>query len=153
MPAVMFVCTANRSRSPIAAAAFRKELASHGLPENWRAFSAGTWTTEGLPAAADAIASARRLGLELSDHLSRVVTPATIQEADVILVMEQGQKEALQNEYAGARGKVHLLSESATGSSYDIPDPVSAASAAEIHDEIANLVHTGFDRICALAGR
>ncbi|MFH1184033.1 MAG: hypothetical protein V1755_03215 [Chloroflexota bacterium] len=152
MPVILFVCTANRSRSPIAAACFRRELASHGMLDGWRVFSAGTWTTDGLPPAADAIASARRLGLDLSDHVSKVITPASIQAADVIVVMEQGQKEAILSEYPAAGGKVHLLSEVATGASYEVPDPISPVSAAEIHAEIADLVKKGFHRIRALAG-
>jgi len=151
MPAVLFVCTGNRSRSPIAAASFEKELVDRGLLDNWRVSSAGSWAEAGLPLSADAAASAARLGLDLSSHLSKAITLDSVDEADVILVMEQGQKEALQIEFAAAGAKVHLLSEVATGSSYDVPDPISPASAAEIHAEIADLVHRGFDRIYALA--
>ena len=151
MPAVLFVCTANRSRSPIAAATFLKELANRGIADAWDVQSAGTWTADGLAPAADAVASAERLGLDLADHLSQVITPKLVQKADVVIVMEQGQKEALRHEYAGARDKIHLLSEVTAGLAYDVPDPITPASAAKIHTEIVELVQNGFDRICALA--
>ena len=153
MPTVLFVCTANRSRSPVAAACLRKELASRGVGEDWWVISAGTWTTDGLPPVEVAILGAKRLGLDISGHASRVVTAERMQDADLVIVMERGQKEALENEFPQAAGKVHLLSEVARGSSYDIPDPLLSVLEGDGYDEIDELVHAGFDRICALVGR
>jgi protein-tyrosine phosphatase len=150
MPAVLFVCLANRSRSPIAAASFRKELIRRGVQKGWRVASAGTWTTDGLPPTPDAIVSAKRLGLNIDNHLSKVITPRMIEQADLVIVMERGQKEALQHEYACDGEKVHLLSEVATGLAYDLPDPKSTIESADVHTEINDLVQRGFEHICAL---
>jgi protein-tyrosine phosphatase len=151
MPNILFVCTANRYRSPIAAACFRKELARRKLQEKWKISSAGTWTTDGLPASSDAITSAKRLGLDISNHQSRAITGALMQDADLILVMEQGQKEALEIEFPKSAHKVHLLTEAATGISYDIPDPAVSSSAGEVHTELDELIRQGFDRLRELA--
>ena len=151
MPAILFVCTANRFRSPLAAACFQKELAVRKPDGDWQVSSAGTWTMDGQPAALEAMKGARQLGLDIRDHKSRIITAETIKNADVILVMEQGQKEALCSEFPDSAFKVHLLSEAASGVAYDVPDPVSSAAAGEIPGEVDELIHAGFDRICALA--
>ena len=118
----------------------------------WKIASAGTWTTDGLPAASEAINGARRMGLDISRHASQAITPQLMRDADLVIVMEQGQKEALRSEFPQCAGKVHVLSEAATGTVFDIPDPASALSGAEVPGEIDELIHEGFDRIRALAG-
>lgn len=151
MPSVLFVCTANRFRSPIAAACFARELTLHKLPASWHVSSAGTWTQDGLPAIGAAVLAARRIGLDIRGHAARGITAQMVQDADLILVMEQGHKEALRSEFPAAAGRIHILSEMAGALAYDIPDTQSPAGAAEVATEIADLVRSGFDRICALA--
>lgn len=151
MPFVLFVCTANRFRSPIAAAIFRKELALRNIAIDWRVASAGTWTMDGLPAATEAIAGARRLGLDISQHASRTITAQLMRDADLILTMEQGQCEALKSEFPGQSAKVHVLTEAATGSAYNIPDPIEVSTGDEVTGELDELIRSGFDRICSLA--
>lgn len=151
MPTIVFVCTANRYRSPIAEACFQGELSLRHQADKWQVLSAGTWAIDGMPAAPQAIHLASHMGLDISGHRSRVITPELMQAAELILVMEQGHKEALQIEFPGSAHKVHLLSEAATGSSYDIPDPAGAGSDDGVSQEISELIRTGFDRICVLA--
>ena len=111
MPVVLFICTANRFRSPIAEACFRQELVTRQLDAGCQVSSAGTWTTDGMPATQSAISGARYLGLNIAGHRSRIVNAELMGEADLIIVMEQGQKEALQAEFPRNAHKVHLLSE------------------------------------------
>ncbi|RPJ38045.1 MAG: low molecular weight phosphatase family protein, partial [Chloroflexi bacterium] len=68
MPSVLFVCMANRFRSPLAAAIFRKSLEEKGLAGSWQVGSAGTWATPGQPVIPSVLAAARELGLDLSGH-------------------------------------------------------------------------------------
>jgi protein-tyrosine-phosphatase len=117
----------------------------------WSVLSAGTWTTDGLPPIKDAIRKAIQIGLDILGHRSRVITQDMLQEADLVLVMESGQKEALQIEFPSCRQKIWLLSEAAKGISYDIPDPMNNSSNMDIVSEICELLHAGFDRICAFA--
>ena len=152
MPTVLFVCTANRFRSPIAAACFHRELDLRKPAGDWHVLSAGTWTSDGMPAMPGAIRSANQLGLDISRHASRVITPAVMSMADLVLVMEHGHKEALQLEFPESAHKVYMLSEAATGISYDIADPVTSAAAQDVDvpGQIEQLIHEGFDRICSL---
>ena len=154
MPAVLFVCTANRFRSPIAVAAFQKKLMDEGI-EGWRVGSAGTWTDSGLSPARDAVQAARQLGVSLDGHATCLVNEALLSEYDLILVMEMGHKEALESEFPAVQDRVLLLSEVVDGMLYDIPDPALSeeSSLQEIANEVCNLVRKGFRSICSQADR
>ncbi len=154
MPSVLFVCTANRFRSPLAAAAFQKTLGDEGI-KGWQVGSAGTWTDAGLPAAREAVQAARQLGVSLGGHASCPVNDALLSGYDLILVMEMGQKEALESEFPAVKNKVFLLSEIVDGLQYDIPDPVLSAESSpqEIANEVCHLVWKGFRSICSQADR
>jgi protein arginine phosphatase len=151
VPAILFVCTANRFRSPLAGACFQKELTAHGLGDDWQISSAGTWATNGLPATKDAVNAALRFGFDIRNHRSRVVNAELIENADIVIVMEQGHKEALCTEFPESARKVHLLSEAATGMPYDVPDPGLSPVETDVDSEMAELIHAGFDRICGMA--
>ncbi len=150
MPMILFVCTANRYRSPIAEACFRRELGMRSIRGDWKVRSAGTWTEAGMPAASGAVSAARRMGLDITGHVSSMITGELMQQADLVLVMEQGQKEALRSEFPRSAQKVQLLSEVTTGTIYDIPDPAAAPGADEVPEEINELIHGGFERIMTM---
>lgn len=152
MPTILFVCTANRYRSPIAEACFRRELSKRHLQPAWDVQSAGTWAQAGLPAMPEAILSARQFGLDIREHRSREVTAAILAAADLILVMELDQKEALQIEFQASRHKVALLTEVTEGLPIDIIDPVRFPQNQQAASEICRLIQTGFEKILAAAG-
>ena len=122
MPSVLFVCTANQTRSPIAAALFASLPAAAG----WRVESAGTWAEEGLPASRAAQRAMQTMGLDISRHRTRCVTGGMLAAFDLIVAMEQGHKEALQAEFPAVAQRVFLLSEM-VGAAYDVPDHSNGA--------------------------
>jgi protein-tyrosine phosphatase len=142
---------ANRYRSPIAAASFKEELIKRHQEQDWNVLSAGTWTMNGLPPVPDAILEAKQLGLDIRDHQSSVITADMLQEADLILVMERGQKEALQVEFPAYRQKVALLTEVTEENPHDIADPMSDPKNVEIGSKICSLIQVGFEKIYAQA--
>ncbi len=95
MPAILFICTANQFRSPIAAASFAQKLSASRTPDTWRVASAGTWTSSGLAAHPKAVAAAAPLGLDISNHQTQEVNSSFISEFDLIVVMENNHKESL----------------------------------------------------------
>lgn len=123
MVMILFVCTANQFRSPIAAACFTRKLISIGAGDTWTVESAGTWTPAGLPAHPLAIEEAAKLGLDLSAHRTCEVDAALLAAADLIVVMEQGHKEALEAEFPAVRGRVILLGNLANIPGGEISDP------------------------------
>lgn len=124
MPSVLFICTANQIRSPLAAALFRKELELTGTPlDEWRISSAGTWAENGLTAFPQAQYAAKELGVNIESHRSQVVNEDLLVDHALVLTMEFGQKEALQIEFPQFAGKIYLLSEM-VDQLYEIDDPV-----------------------------
>ncbi len=126
MPRVLFVCTANRFRSPLAAAFFKAEVENRRLSEVWKISSVGTWTIPGQPATPDAIAFAKENQLSLADHRSAIVTEEILSDQDLILVMESGHKEALINEFPKFTSRIFLLSEAAGLVPFNLPDPYTS---------------------------
>jgi len=151
MTSILFVCRANRYRSPIAAACFKEELIKRQQDLDLDISSAGTWTMDGLPPVSDAIREANQLGLDIRGHQSRIVTADMLQAADLILAMERGQKEALQIEFPVYRQKIALLTEVAGENSHDIADPMSDPQNVGVGSEICRLIQAGFETICAQA--
>ncbi len=151
MPNILFVCTANRYRSVIAAECFRSELVKHKQENTWMVSSAGTWAMDGMPPMSDATEKAKQMGLDIHLHRSKAITENMIQEADLVLVMESGQKEALQVEFPLFQSKTWLLTDAVKGTPYDIPDPVTGLTDGDVALEICELIREGFDKIRVLA--
>jgi protein-tyrosine-phosphatase len=152
MPSVLFVCTANQFRSPLAAALFRNALQQNDVIDPWTVGSAGTWASDGLPVITAVSAFARTCGLDLNRHRSVEVNREMLSAHDLILVMEAGHKEALQNEFPFCRDRVFLLSQVAEDRIYDIPDSMESVEAVnEVCANLDELIRTGFDNICNLA--
>jgi protein-tyrosine phosphatase len=89
---LLFVCTGNTCRSPMAAVIARSEVARRGASVEVE--SAGTAAADGAPAMPEAIAAARERGLDLDAHRTKALTPALVESADHILVMtpEHGRR-------------------------------------------------------------
>src|SRR5688572_10070148 len=152
MPSILFVCTANRFRSPLAAAILSKVLAEMGIAEDWRIGSAGTWAIAGQPALPAVSSTAHDFGIDLSGHRSARVSRRLLAEYDLILVMEAGQKEALLSEFPKFQERIYLLSDVAERRSYDIPDSLgSEEDIRETGAELNDLIRRGRNYICVLA--
>ena len=85
---VLFVCTGNTCRSPMAVGALLDDLGADR--DRVAVTSAGTAAREGQPATDPAIKTASREGVDLKPHRSRRITGAMLGQADLVLVMESG---------------------------------------------------------------
>lgn len=149
---ILFVCTANRYRSPFAEVIFQKQLEEDGIAEAWQVSSAGTWTDDNLPAIPHAVQKAQEVGLNLEGHRSTEITEEIIAKHHLIVVMERGHQEALRAEFSTARKRILLLSEIVDGIAYDIPDPAKYKQDSDgIMNELYTLVKRGYTKICELA--
>jgi protein-tyrosine-phosphatase len=152
MPSILFVCTANRFRSPLAAAFLTKALGEMGITESWRIGSAGTWATPGQPVLQTVSDAAQGFGIDLSAHRSDRVSRRLLSEYDLVLVMQASQKEALASEFPELEERVYLFSDVVERRSYDIPDSqVSEQGVQEIAVELEALIRRGLNYICVLA--
>jgi len=152
MPVVLFVCTANRVRSPMAAEMFRALLKQKRNDwRHWQVESAGTWAMPGQPVVGEVQSVLARYGLDVSSHRSREVNGDILARADLILVMEKNQREALCVEYPEHCSRIYLLTEM-TGQAHNVPDPIggSLADYEQAAVLIQSLLEEGFERIVAL---
>lgn len=81
---IVFVCTANRFRSPLAEGFLR--ASAQGLPVNVRSY--GTVQIEGERALREAINLASRYGVDISEHRSRSLSRARLEEVDLVVGFE-----------------------------------------------------------------
>ncbi len=150
MPRLVFICTKNQSRSVLAEVFFNRLLKERGFDDGWQVESAGSWVDESAPATAEAIAEAEKRGFSLEGHISRDISEISLDDIDLMLVMEEGQKEAILLEYPQLAGKVQLLSE-LSGPAYTIPDPyLTKEPYAAVALEIEDLINTNFEKIIQL---
>ena len=154
MPSILFICTANRFRSPIAALYFARKVVQIGDDQNIQTSSAGTWATTGQPAMPDAIQLAETYQLDLNFHKSRYLTKTILSNSDLILVMTNGHKEAINHEFPECKARLFLLSEAVGEPPADIADPYSTSEPAEIvAAEIIDLIDRGYQKIIDLANQ
>lgn len=153
MPKIVFICTANQFRSPIAAAYFLNKLQTENTPGDWEVSSAGTWTENGLPANPSAIELGEELHLKLGSHKTREINTEILSGADLVFVMEQGHKEALCFEFPQWCGKIILLSQVTDKHAGDIADPASNnfEDTHLIANIIIDIIDTKFSKITALS--
>jgi protein-tyrosine phosphatase len=153
MPSVLFVCTANRFRSPIAAALFARHLQEEGLAQDWRVGSAGTWAEPDLPVVPSARWVTDHLGIDLEAHKATRINRELLAQYDLILVMEHNHQEALLIEFPEIKDRLFLFAKVAGGVAYDVPDPgiVQGDTFLDIAKELSDLIDKGFQEICLLA--
>ncbi|MGI6259056.1 MAG: hypothetical protein ACOYKC_04280 [Anaerolineaceae bacterium] len=151
MPKIVFVCTKNRFRSPLAAAILQQELNRRGFGDSWVVESVGSWVQQLAPPTPEAIFEAEKRGFNIRDHRARGIEGISREQVDLFLVMETGQKESILIEYPNLKYKVFLLSEM-MGLSFSIPDPyVTGEPHSEIAAEIEEIIDSNFSKIVSLA--
>lgn len=83
---IIFICTGNTCRSPMAQGLFQKLLQERGI-NGITSDSAGLFAAEGEPAAVNAVVAANESGADLSGHRSKTLTPEMLTQADLFVVM------------------------------------------------------------------
>lgn len=136
-PQILFVCTGNICRSPVAEYLLRHSL---GPESKWQVSSAGLFAGNWLPASPPAVEVLAERGIDLTPHRSRLVTKDIIDQATLIVVMTNEHLEELKRRFPEAQDRVYVLkSFCAARGNRDIPDPLGGTADLyrEVCDEIA----------------
>jgi protein-tyrosine-phosphatase len=121
---LLFVCTGNTCRSPLAEVIGKAEARARGV-ENVSCASAGTFACIGQCAAAPGIDVAAAHGLDLVNHISQPLTPALLDCSDYLIGMDQSHIDgARQLKFdLPACLLTHFLPVDHTQYGYGVPDP------------------------------
>lgn len=121
---VVFVCTANVCRSPMAEKLFEEALAKSKTKKNIRVFSAGISAMDGDQASENSIQACEEVGLDLKDHRSAALTRATAENASAIFCMTESHRALLQMYFdLPENTRIYLMREFIEEGSKELPDP------------------------------
>ena len=122
MKQLIFVCTGNTCRSPMAEGLLRNLLPADS---GWEISSAGVCAADGWPTSANSVEALREKGIDISDLHSRTLTPYLIEDAALLITMTEGHRQAIMAVAPESEGKVFLLkSFGVSKCAADIYDPV-----------------------------
>jgi len=133
---ILFVCTGNLCRSPMAEALFRHRM---GENSGWEAQSAGTFAALGHPASENAVLALKELGIDLSGHRSQPLTAELVETADLIVVMTAEHRFHLLEVFPEVGNRVFLIKSFGTSKvPADVSDPYGGSlnTYMRIRDEI-----------------
>ena len=108
---VLFVCTGNICRSPMAEVLLRRAWDERGCASDLEVASAGTWADFGSPATSGAIAAMAARGIDLRGHRSSPARPADIEAADLVVVMTSVHVREVLDAVPAAKEKLVMLKE------------------------------------------
>jgi len=126
---ILFVCSGNTCRSPLAEAIARKVLPGR-LDFEVEVASAGTSALDGGPASENSVDVGNRHGLDLSAHRSRPVTAALLHDADLIVTMGVRHRDTIGALDPDSLDSTFLLTNFSDHHHGDVPDPIGLSAEA-----------------------
>ncbi|MDF9777877.1 low molecular weight protein-tyrosine-phosphatase [Pseudomonas baetica] len=134
---ILVVCIGNICRSPTVEALLKSKLANRGID----VCSAGLGALVDKPMDKTALEVLREHGGDLPDHKGRQLTREMLQQADIVLTMEQRHVETIARMAPEVRGKTFLLGK--WQNNQEIPDPYRQQKVA--FDHVYQLMTQGVD--------
>ncbi len=127
---ILFVCTGNTCRSPMAEGILKKKLREEKI-EFIQVSSAGTDSWGNCPASLSALEIGKASGIDLTLHKSRKLTEEMLTGADLILAMSKKHLDHIRELLPNSINKSHLLKafpERSEDESFEIKDPIGGTS-------------------------
>ncbi len=142
---VLFVCTGNTCRSPMAEGILKSMAKEKNLSLEVK--SAGISVFDGDNASKNSIEAMKKIGIDISGHKSRQLHRELIDEADLILTMSKSHKEFIISRFPSYKNKVFTLLEYAHKTNRDVADPFGGSLTLYEHtrDEIYQAIEKTID--------
>ena len=118
---VLVICTGNTCRSPMAEGIFKSLIKENSL--DFEISSAGTDAYDGDSVTNHAEMALKKMGIDISNHKSKLVHRDLIERVDLVLTMTKSHKETIIKKFPEAKNKVFLLNEYAFEEFKDVVDP------------------------------
>ena len=121
---VLFVCTANVCRSPMAERLFAHAVDRSKISKKIVSYSAGLSAMDGDKACQNSIDACEELGINLSGHRSTGLTRASLQEASAVFCMTESHRALINMYFELPPGyPTFLMREFVEGKTKELPDP------------------------------
>ena len=120
MSKIVFVCTGNTCRSPMAAMMAAQIFNEAGITAEIISAGVSAWPNQ--PASRHAITVMEECGLSLAEHKASLVSDDMFEDEALVLTMTASHKAVLLSDYPCAKGRIYTLAEYA-GQSADVCDP------------------------------
>ncbi len=152
MHSVLFVCTANMCRSPMAEVLFGEIVRNEGEAEDWWIDSAGVSAFDGEQATNNTRLVAGERGMDLTSHRSKLTSREVVEPFSLVLVMEERHRMMLREAFPDLSDRIYLLTEM-IGGREDVHDPIGTdiANYRAMADEVNTALTEGLNRIRELA--
>ena len=108
---ILFVCTANICRTPIAKFYLRHLLTDDGLASHYSVNSAGTWAMAGQTAEPNSILVCKEHDLSCTNHKATPITTTEMNQADLILCMGKEHHQDLSSIFPHFKNKIYVLTD------------------------------------------
>ncbi len=149
MKRLVFICSGNTCRSPMAKGLFMKHLEERNpeLLDKIEVITAGTHPHPGDTASPGALEAMEEVGIDISDHQARPVTEEMLAEADLVLTMTKAHRDYLTRIY-GENERIFSLYEF-LGQDGDVLDPFGGDTDTyrACRDELWQLMEMLVDRL------
>ena len=119
MVTILFVCTGNTCRSPMAAAIANKVFCTQGIAAS--AVSCGVYAQNGFAASSNAVQAMKSYDLSITEHQSKKITKKAVESAHIVVTMTKNHKILILSEYKRHADKIFTLAELCDDK--DIGDP------------------------------
>lgn len=122
MKRILFVCTGNTCRSPMAEGLFKKLISKNNIQAEIT--SAGIFANDGVQVSDKAVVACAEKGVNICDHISKSISNGLLIETDLVLTMTRTHKQLLLQSFPNIKDKVYTLKEyNGKAQSKDIEDP------------------------------